>query len=77
MKVKIKYQYPYTATHEGEAVIEIPDDANPEEWIEDNEYKILEEQGAELDGLEYAFDMGYAKVTIISGIIPSELFRGF
>jgi len=69
MKALIKYKYPYWATKEDEAVIDIPDDQNPQEYIDENKKEILMDMGAEDDELDNAIDVGYADVELISGII--------
>ncbi len=41
MRIRIRYQYPYTTTHKDEAWIEIPDEINPQAWIDEHEKEIL------------------------------------
>jgi hypothetical protein len=64
MKVKIKFWYPYWATHRDETEIDVPDDADPEDWICNHKEEILEKKGSE-ENLSYALDVGYAGVEII------------
>lgn len=42
-KIRVRVKYRYIASYEGVEEIEIPDDAIPEEYLEEHEDDILEE----------------------------------
>ena len=67
MKVRVKIWYPYVATHKEEIEIDVPDGKDAEDYVYENEEKILEENGAEFDfcALATALDLEYAGARVL------------
>jgi hypothetical protein len=59
MTRSVKVWWPYQATAEEVVQVEIPDGVDPEDWLADNEDRLVEE-AAQGEIHPNAFDLGYA-----------------
>ena len=74
MKVKVEIWYPVESTYREEVEIDVPDGENVEDYIYENQAKILEENGAEVPGgdMVNALDYDYAGVKLLEAAAEQE-----
>ena len=64
MKARLKVWWPVQATDEAEIIVDIPDGQDVNDWIADNEGRIVDEVSGE-DFDPKVFDLGLAGIKVI------------